>query len=271
MVMSNLLALLIFFGSATFAVCGLLLARRFLDLEKLRSSHEVSGYFIAIGGTIYAVLLGLIVVDAFGQGQNARAIIEKETNNLADVYILSSNLPPAKRDKVRELCRNYAAQVPSTEWHQMSCSTYCEVAQGLALNLMTELMNFEPKTENDKALYPRMVEEASDFWQNRQARLKMAESGIPPIELTTLLVGAALMILWTYLFGSENYLLQSLMTAMIAMLISLNFILLFLFAYPFRGDYSITADSFTTLKKVFAITDSKMAPGTANPAVQIQK
>jgi hypothetical protein len=262
--MTYLLAFAMFMGSAIVAVLGLLAARKWLNLERLRSHHEVSGYLIAVGGTLYAVLLGLIVVDAMGQGQKARGLVERETNSIADVYILSANLPSPKRDKVRTLCKEYADQVLSTEWQQMSCGSYCTVSQGLALGLMTELMNFEPRSENDKALYPKMVEEASDFWQNRQARIKEAERGIPTLELIALLLGAVLMIVWTYLFGSEHFALQVSMTAMIAMLISLNFILLFLFAYPFRGDFSIKSDSFTTLQAVFRQT--KNAPKTAVPA-----
>jgi hypothetical protein len=201
------------------------------------------------------VLLGLIVVDAMTQGQKASEVIERETNNLADVYILAANLPPQKRDKVRSLCRSYAKQVPTVEWQRMSCAGYCTVARGLALDVMKELMNFEPKTENEKALYPQMVAEASEFWQNRQTRLKLAEKGIPTLELIALLVGGVIVVAWTYLFEPEHFRLQRSMTAMIAMIISLNFILLFLFAYPFRGDFSVKANSFATLQSVFASAD----------------
>jgi uncharacterized membrane-anchored protein len=96
-----------------------------------------------------------------------------------------------------------------------------------------------------------MVQEATEFWQNRQARVTEAERGINPLELAALAVGALIMILFTYVFGSENFEVQMILTAMIAMLISLNFILLFLFAYPFRGDFSIQPAAFKNVNALF--------------------
>jgi uncharacterized membrane protein len=66
--------------SALLSVAGLFLLRRFMSRESLRASHEVSGYLLSIIGTMYAVLLGLVVVDAMAKFQEARNNVQAEAN-----------------------------------------------------------------------------------------------------------------------------------------------------------------------------------------------
>jgi len=248
---SYFVCVVIIFMSCVFAVLGLLLVRRAVSFEKLRASHEVGGYLLSVVGTLYGVVLGLVVVDAMQHYQTASDIVERESNNLADVFILAKQLPEPRRTIVRNLCRSYAEQVLDTEWEQMRCSSYCPVARTKAVDLMQALMNFEPKSENDKVIYPRLIEEASQFWQNRQARIKIAGKGLPAAEWTALIVGALILVMFTYLFGLENWRLQVLMTTLVSMLISLNLIMLLLFAYPFSGDLGLAPDAFTSLQEIF--------------------
>lgn len=50
-------------GLAFLSVAGLLAVRRYIHLDNLRKCHEVGGYLLSVVGTMYAVLLGLVVVD----------------------------------------------------------------------------------------------------------------------------------------------------------------------------------------------------------------
>ena len=59
------------------SVAGLLITRKLVDLNKLRASHEVGGYLLSVVGTLYAVLLGLVVVDAMQKFHVARDVTEK--------------------------------------------------------------------------------------------------------------------------------------------------------------------------------------------------
>src|SRR6516225_3121891 len=165
---TQLFAVLVIIFSTLLAAIGLLITRRLMNQKTLKESHDVGGYLLSVIGTLFAVLLGLVVVDAMQSYQRARDIVERESNCLTDVLILSDRLPEPRRSKVRNMCADYADQVVDTEWSQMSCASYCPIAREKAISLMQALMDFEPKTENEKALYPQMVQEASEFWQNRE-------------------------------------------------------------------------------------------------------
>jgi hypothetical protein len=245
------LAGLLVLGATLLSVLGLLATRKVVNFEKLRSSHDVGGYLLSVVGTLYAVLLGLVVVDSMQQFQNAREVTERETNTLADIFILANRLPEPTGSRVKKICSEYADQVINTEWSQMHRCTYCPIAREMAVDLMTALIDFEPRTENQKALYPQMLQEASQFWQSRQARINIALKGVPAIEWMVLITGAFITIFFTYFFGLEDLKLQLIMTAMVAMLISLNLMLVLYFGYPFGGNTSIQTDSFESVQCIF--------------------
>lgn len=238
-------------GSAIFAVIGLLVMRKVVNFDRLRQSHDVGGYLLSVVGTLYAVLLGLVVVDAMSKFQLAREVTEREANALADVFMLAKCLPGPKKYEVRKIAREYAAAVVDTEWKDMDEGTYCPVAQNTAVALIQSLLDFEPQTENQKALYPIMVEEATDIWKSRRQRINMAVNGVQPAEWVTLIAGAAITVFFTFFFGLENLRLQVAMTSMVAVLISLNMYLVLLFGYPFSGDLRISVEPFRIDKEIF--------------------
>lgn len=243
--------ILIVLSSGLLSVLGLLVTRKFIDFEKLRASHDVGGYLLAVVGALYAVLLGLIVVDAMQQYQHAREITERETNTLADIYILAKSLSEPRRSQLQQMCRDYDEQVIKTEFAQMRSGSFCSLARTKAVNLMTSLMDYEPQTEREKAVYPQLVAESSQFWKDRQARVSIAGKGVPPFEWAVLVTGAFITVFFTFFFAVENLPLQVLMTAMVAILISLNLSLLLLYAYPFSGALSVQPKPFESISDIF--------------------
>jgi hypothetical protein len=255
-IMVFIFALVLVLGGGLLAVGGLLLARKVFDFEKLRASHDVGSVLIAIVGTLYSVLLGLIVVDAMQQYQRARDTTERETNNLVDVFILAKAVSEPQRSQLQKMCTDYADQVVRTEWELMRQGTYCPLSRQKAVDLMSSLMDFEPKTQSEQLVYPKLVDEASQFWQNRASRISMAENGMPAIEWAVLIAGALITVSFTYFFVLEHLRLQILMTSMVAMLISLNLTLLLLFAYPFSGELAVQNGPFNSVQKLFSSVDS---------------
>jgi hypothetical protein len=241
----------IIIGSAVLAVAGLLLARKIMDAEHLKSTHEVGGYLLSVVGTLYAVLLGLVVVDAMAKFQVARDTTSHEANALMDVYMLSDCLPKDKKDASRALCFDYATEVQNNEWKAMSKGQISTDARRIVIKLSKLLVSFEPVTENQKALYPQLVQESTELWDNRRMRVNMALYGVPAVEWIALIAGGAVTVIFTYFFGLEHLRLQICMTAMVAILISLNLVLLLMFGYPFSGSISISPDSFRLVQDVF--------------------
>lgn len=236
----------------TVAVLGQLTVRAYVDSHKLKECHDVGGQFLAVVGTMYAVLLGLIVVDAMSKFQAASISVEQEANSLADIFLLSERLPRDRRDKIQMMCQQYANQVIEQEWPAMDDSKVFKPARKTALELMKMTMDYEPVKESEKAVYPLMVQEVCQLWDNRRLRTNAATVGMPAIEWVVLIVGGIVTVLFTYFFHVDSIKAQMAMTAMVTLIISLNLFLVLLFGYPFSGDLSVSADAFKLDQLIFA-------------------
>ncbi|MBN8661032.1 MAG: DUF4239 domain-containing protein [Candidatus Obscuribacter phosphatis] len=238
-------------GVSLSSVAGLLLVRKYFHLDKLKQCHEVGGYLLSVVGTMYAVLLGLVVVDAMTKFQNARAVVETEANSLADVFLLAEKLPQPKANAIRGLCHAYATEVIEREWPAMSKGEIDREARRDVVILMKEVISFEPVNENQKAIYPIIVQEACQVWDNRRARTNLATYGVPPVEWFVLILGGIVTVVFTYFFAIESLAAQVVMTSMVSLLISLNLYLVVLFGAPFSGDLQVGADALKVDKLIF--------------------
>jgi hypothetical protein len=75
-------------------------SRRLFPADVLRDGHHATGNLLAIVGTLYAVLLGLLVVDAMVRFERAMDGVQAESNSLADIYLLAERLPAVQRAAV---------------------------------------------------------------------------------------------------------------------------------------------------------------------------
>jgi len=233
------------------ATGGLFLFRRSFSHETLQDSHEVAGYLLAIVGTMYAVLLGLVVVESLAKFQEARNNVRMEANSLADVFLLSERFSPEKEKEIKALCFHYAKRVVDFEWKEMDDCQIDMDCRRTALKLMRSVQQLEPKTPAEQGLYPLAVQEVCQFWDCRRSRINAAQNGVPFEEWMVLLFGAFVTIVFTYFFAVKNKALQVAMTSMVAILIALNLLLVLWFGYPFSGDRKVHPDAFQLDQSIF--------------------
>lgn len=237
--------------STALSIGGLFLVRKKVSHDKLHESHEVAGYLLSIVGTMYAVLLGLVVVDAMGKFQEARNNVQAEANSLADVFLLAEKYPPDRCNEIKELCLHYVQRVVDVEWPMMDDGGIDVEARRTAIKLIRKVQDIEPSTQAQQAVYQIAVQQVCQLWDCRRARANQAQFGVPAEEWVVLFVGGIITIAFTYFFGLRNMALQIAMTAMCSVLISLNMLLVLWFGYPFSGDRKVHPEAFKVDQLIF--------------------
>ncbi len=246
---------------------GLILVRKRIKSHDLKDSHEVGGYLFAALATLYAVLLGLIVVDAMGKFQEATHQTESESNSVSNIFLLAEQFPNDKKTEIQLLCRKYAQLVVSQEWQAMDDERYDPEARATGLNLMKSVIGIVPTTDAQNSVYQTALNEACQFWAARRCRIVTATHGIPDLEMFVVVVGGIVTVVFTYFFGIANFKVQAVMTSMVAFIISLNIFLFCMYGEPFRGAIRIKPDSFTSDLRIFeGNLSSKALPN--NPQIQ---
>jgi undecaprenyl pyrophosphate phosphatase UppP len=237
--------------TAALAVGGLFLLRKCVSYVAVRNSHEVAGYLLSIVGTMYAVLVGLVVVDSMAKFQEARNNVQSEANAVADVFLLSEKFSPEKEKQIKQLCIHYVQRVIDFEWKEMDDGNIDMECRRTAISLLRAVEDFEPKTQSQQAIYPIAVTQVCQLWDCRRARTNSAQSGVPGEEWLVLLVGGVVTIIFVCFFNLKHAALQTAMTAMVAVLISLNLLLVLWFGYPFSGDRKVHPDAFRVDERIF--------------------
>jgi hypothetical protein len=227
------------------AMGGLVLARRHLHREDLEGVRDVASYLFAVAGTLYAVILGLVVVDAMTKFYDARLAVEEESNALSDILLIASQLPGDGPRRVRELADAYVRAVIEDEWPRMTVGGPSPEARRLAVDLVRETYAIEPRDDRESQLFAGAVQAATQFWNGRRTRLLLAEdSGLPALVWVVLIVGGAITVVFTYFFKIGRFGLQVAMTAMLSTIIALNLYLILMFASPFSGTIQVGPGGF---------------------------
>jgi len=228
------------------AIIGLLVVRRYVGHEVLRSHHDVAGYLISIVGTLYTVVLGLIVVGALNTFQCACTIVSREANSLHDIFNLAQGVPDHFKQKIRQDCLHYAMTMVKVEWKTMEKGKSSPKAHEIVQDLWTTIIGFHPKNENESNIHLTLLTKMDDLMDNRHLRLTASQPEYDWIIWGVLISGGIALVVFTYFFGVEKLSVQIMMTAFVGVALCLNLILVATFGYPYSGDVKVTSEPFTS-------------------------
>ena len=233
------------------SVSGMMLVRKLVGVEVLKKYHEVAGNLISVVGTLYAVLLGFVVVVAMQHTQDLRELVDQEASGLCNIYLCANGFPPEKKREIQTTCDRYANAVINVEWPLMRSGTYSPEAFREVWTLWKEITTYAPKTDTDRAMHTQITAEICNMTQNRRLRIIAAQHGTNPLIWSALIVGACFTVAFTYFFAVENLKAQVIMTTLVSLTLSLNIFLVFVFGSPFGGEYIVQPDSFKLDRMIF--------------------
>jgi hypothetical protein len=252
-------------GSTIVAMVGVLIGRRLIHARNLINSHEVGGYLLSVVGTMYAVILGLIVVESMANFEQARLTTEQESNALADLILLSNRLPDQKRQQIQKLALAYIDRVVDDEWPMLDHGTYAPSARRAALDLIDAVCNFEPQTASEQAIYDKELDAVCQFWNSRRTRTVTAAHGVPALEWVVLIVGGVITLAFIAFFRLDHLRIQLLMTAMVTIVIALNMYMVLMFGYPYSGQLKVPPDNFKVAQAIIEHQTSRSSTPPAAP------
>jgi hypothetical protein len=217
------------------AMCGPVLVRRFVSLERLRFNNEIAGYKFATVGVLYAVLLAFVVVVVWEKFSQAENEVASEAGAAATLYRLWEGTYPADREVLRGATSAYLTAVIDEEWPSMAAGHESPVVT-LALNgLYGHLLADRPHDDFGTDLLSEALYQLDQLTQARRARIVMAGGAVPGLVWVVLFGGAVLTIGFTFFFGAENLKAQALMTGALALLVFAVMLVIVAIDRPFSG------------------------------------
>jgi hypothetical protein len=233
------------------AMTGPVLIRRRIALETLRTNNEVAGFKFATIGVLYAVTLAFVVIITWERFHDAEKALAAETGAAATIYRLSTGLDEGTGATLRKQITAYLQSVVDDEWPAMAAGHWSHVTTGIMSSLYRTLVHYRPADLHDADVQEGLFREVDKLTEARRERLMIAEGTVPNAIWLVVLLGAGLTIAFTFFFGTQNVLTQSLMTGVLAALIFSAILVVIAIDRPFTGAVVVPQEPIRTVLQEF--------------------
>jgi hypothetical protein len=209
-------------------------ARRSAPADEARD--DTAEYLTMMVGVVYALVLALALVTAWGVRGDVNTNIVAEAGAVHQTYLLADGLPPAAGQRARLAAETYAAHVRDDEWPLL--------AQGKPLGtrgwtLLHEVQNawtaFEPATNSQQLVTQQAFGQISAAYQARHNREADGSRGMSGVMWFGLLAGGALTLGLMFLFGIERTGTHLVLALGFTSLIAFIVVLVYALNSPFGG------------------------------------
>jgi len=220
--------------------------------EVLRRHNDVAGYLFSAVGVIYAVVLGFIVVVVWEKYDSTVANVDTEIAATSDLYRTMAGFSDPVRSLVRRELRAYTDAVVDAEWPLMARRVNIEKDVDVIEAIAHQVNTYAPRSEGESNAQQMAMSQVERLFDARRNRLIESAPSVPQVLWFALIAGACAMLSFTYFFGVENRPAQLVMTAILAGLIAILFIVISEFDEPFNGSVSISSSSWQTIRQHFS-------------------
>jgi tryptophan-rich sensory protein len=223
------------------------LLQRRTHYETLRKHNDVAGFLFSAIGTIFAVVLGFLVVIVWEKYDAAVANAQIEVAAVSDLYRDVASYPVPQRDRIRRELHAYMDTVAQVEWPAMRRGETPTAAIAVLETVAWNVERFAPSSMQQSNAQSKSMDQVERLLDARRLRIHQNEPSVPPVLWFALIVGASATIGFAFLFGVENRTSQLVMTGILATVIGLLFVVIFEFDSPFSGAVSIPLDGWGAL------------------------
>jgi hypothetical protein len=242
--LETLLLILVFLvGSVLLAVYGAIHVRKRVPLEIQIEQNDVAGFFLAVLGVVYGVLLAFAVIAVWEDLDDARDTTDREANAIGDLYRLAEGLPDDTRRVIQGQVMAYASLVIQEEWREMQHGRESQNALKQMDALWASVLGYQPSGAREEAIYDKLLEKVGGINDERRQRLVASREGIPPLVWAVLIGGGVVTVLFTYFFGLKH--LRALLGMTALYVASIGFVLFLIAAldFPFSGTVHVSPEA----------------------------
>ncbi len=170
--------------------------------------------------------------------------VEAEANAVAKLYQLAAGLPPAEGIRLRALARKYCNAVIDSEWPEMDANIAPKETRDITGQMWSVLTASSPVSANEQTAADHALTELSALTQCHRIRLIEMASRLPDIVWVVLILGAAITIGSTWMFGAQNWKLHALQVSALTLLIVLALAAIADINRPFQGSVHVSNYAF---------------------------
>ena len=217
------------------AMTGPFIVRLRVRLARLRGNNEVAGFKFAVIGVLFAVLLAFVVIISWERFHDAENALAREAGAAATIYRLAGGLDETTAATLRANLSAYLKSVLADDWPAMVRGHSSSATTRMLSDLYDQVIRYSPTGLRESNLQAELMSMLDQVTRARRERLVMAEGTVPHVVWFVLFLGATLTISFTFFFGTENLIAQSVMTGILAAIILSAVVVVIALDRPYTG------------------------------------
>jgi Protein of unknown function (DUF4239) len=212
--------------------------------EKRRAHNDLIGWQLSVLGTTYAVIVGFMLYTVWIEFGTADLNTDAEANSLVNVYRLADGLPPQQGAQLKALARAYGDAVVDHEWGEMAVNVIPTESRGITKQMWSTLTASKGGSPTEITAEDHALYELSAMAGYRRIRLVESAARLPTVLWCVLLIGGAVTVASTCMFGASNGVLHVIQVSAFALLISLVLVAIADINRPFQGSVHVSDYAF---------------------------
>jgi hypothetical protein len=240
-----LLCVLIVGFLSVFSTFGIIATRKLARrlMARAHGQNEAVGIYVSAIGVFYGITLGLITVGASTTFNDISSQVDREATSIASFYRKVSNYPEPIRSTLQGQTQAYTSYIIETAWPLQRQGIIPSGIIKQVVAIEKNLDTFEPTTSAQIALHDITLKAFDEMTKLGRLRLQSVQTGLPGALWAIVILGALLNIFLTWLLvldsDKPHVWLGMVFNATIGILIFLTAAM----DNPFRGEFSVSADS----------------------------
>src|SRR5215468_7066059 len=244
------MALIIFLAAYIIAGIVDLVVTRLAVNERAKGFKAVSPGVLPVFGILFALLVGFIAVEVWGNFDKAKTAVATEASALRAVVLLAGAFPDEQRTRIYALVSRHIDEAVNKEWPEMAQQRTTLAALPTALiEALHETLALKPADDSERVAQAEMVKELHTAFDARRQRIVVSEYALGTVKWVAILLQGLCTLVAIAVVHSDNRLARALTLALFATGIALSMLIIAAYNRPFSGEISIGPE---LLKQVIA-------------------
>jgi hypothetical protein len=232
-----------------FSLLGAFIFNQYFE-KKLNLTVETNNIitvFLSLSGVFYGITLGLIAVGTFENFNSVESKVTNESSALAALYRDVSILEKQDKEILKGTLKKYTTYVINEAWPLQRQGIVPKGGTRLIDTFQMQFAAYTPETRKDEIIYAEVFDQFNVMIETRRQRLAAVNSSLPSTVWFLIIIGALINIVLLWLLVINNRKLDIMLNILNGLLLGSLIFLIAAMDNPFRGEFSVSADSFQLL------------------------
>lgn len=219
--------------------------------NKNRINQDSVGSYFGVIGTLFAVLIGLVIFDVASKYADAHENIVSESKAIAEISVyLKQFKTGGVGSELNGLLLDYLDEMISSDWEHLERDQYNPKARAIISKIMVRIGAIVPTEKNEEIYLPILVQSVTNMAESRMIRFDIATHYMPTCEWALLISSGLLTILSSFYVRVGSSYAQIFLSFILSFSILTSLYAVLMFSEPYKGSFRVSINPLLHTQKV---------------------